>query len=266
MKSPSPKSPKGRNKKASVKTTTSDPSLENLKIRHLPVSVPAQKWSGASLASPMEAALNAVAGIDEEERMVLDMMGFEMRWRLPASIRWLDYLHSYWDEGRTEDWLPLADELFLGDLVEPMPHLLLAYHDVDGDAYRIEFAGAAARAELVWPTGGGVAPAGPASGGDLVGVRPELVEPGSALSWIGAGYASARRIVLPGAVHVRNGDLLALHLPYVDHDGRISVILSAIARWPEARLSGTQDQRRTGDADNVVPFTPKAAPRRTGRR
>ncbi|MCR9175152.1 MAG: hypothetical protein NXI19_04020 [Alphaproteobacteria bacterium] len=201
--------------------------------------------------------------------MVLDMSGFEMRWRLPAAIRWLDFLHAYWEEARTEDWLPLADDLFLGDLVEPMPHLMLAYHDVDGDAYRIEFAGAAARAELTaqvrTDSDGSVLPgAGP--WGDLVGIRPELAEPGSALSWIGAGYASTRRMVLPGAIHVRHGALLALHLPYADHDGRISVILSAIARWPDAALPPGPEPKDTGGPGTVVPFRTKPAPPRNGRR
>ena len=217
----------------------------------------------------MRAALKAAAGIDEEERMVLDMLGFGRRWRLPAAIRWLDYLHSYWEEARTEDWLPLADELFLGDLVEPMPHLLLAYHDVDGDAYRVEFAGAAARAELSASaeTGGGGSPmAGAGLRGDLVGVRPELAEPGSALSWIGAGYASTRRMVLPGAIHVRHGELLALHLPYADQDGGISVILSAIARWPTASLPDSASNPDSGAPGNVVPFTAKPAQPRNGRR
>ena len=200
--------------------------------------------------------------------MVLDMLGFELRWRLPASIRWLDYLHTYWEEARTEDWLPLADDLFLGDLVEPMPHLLLAYHDVDGDAYRIEFAGASARAELTAPanTAGPGCLKGPAAqGGDLVGIRPELVEPGSALSWIGAGYASTRRMVLPGAIHVRHGELLALHLPYATHDGGVSLILSAIARWPDLSHLDSQANPHAGPPGNVVPFKTKPAQPRNGR-
>lgn len=199
--------------------------------------------------------------------MVLDMLEFEMRWRLPASIRWLDYLHTYWHEARTGDWMPLADKLFLGDLVEPMPHLLLAYHDVDGDAYRVEFAGAAARSELSHMAETNLA-ADTATdwSRDIVGLRLELAEPGSALSWIGAGYASARRLVLPGAIHVRHGDLLALHLPYSDHDGRVSVILSAIARWPDMTASDSPDQQASDPSSNVLPFTPRAAGPRTGRR
>jgi len=161
--------------------------------------------------------------------MVVDLMGFDQRWRLPEPIRWLDYLHAHWDESRGEDRLPLADELFLGDLMVPMPHLLLAYHDVDGDAFRVEFAGAAARADLRLAAEAVGCPR-PL---DPVGARPELAAPGTALSWLGAGYASARRMVLPGAVHVRHGALVALHLPYADERGRVRVILSGIVRWPE---------------------------------
>lgn len=170
--------------------------------------------------------------------MVLDMLGFEMRWRLPEPIRWLDYLHAHWNETRADDLLPLSDELFLGDFVEAMPHLLLAYHDVDGDCFRVEFAGEAARTALAecpgstQGPGSTSAPKVTTTPGDLVGSRPELGATGAASAWLGAGYAATRRLVLPGAIHVRHGDLLALHLPYGDAAGNVRIILSGIARWP----------------------------------
>lgn len=183
--------------------------------------------------------------------MVLDMLGFEMRWRLPEPIRWLDYLHAHWDETRADDLLPLSDELFLGDFVEAMPHLLLAYHDVDGDCFRVEFAGEAARAALAQCPGSAPVKSD-FMAGDLVGSRPELGATGAASAWLGAGYAAARRLVLPGAIHVRHGDLLALHLPYGDDEGNVRVILSGIARWP-AEASSSADT----PGGNVVPFIPR---------
>ena len=73
--------------------------------------------------------------------MNVDTAGFEFRWRLPKPIRWLDYLHAYWEEARADDLMPSGDELFLGDLTVPLAGLVLAYHDTDGDAFRVEFAG-----------------------------------------------------------------------------------------------------------------------------
>ncbi|MDF1792117.1 MAG: hypothetical protein P1U88_09415 [Thalassobaculaceae bacterium] len=140
----------------------------------------------------------------------------EERWAL-AGPEWFDDLRRYWDDQRAGAALPDADELFLADLCEIMPNLLLAYFDPLRDAFRIEFAGAIARVLL---------------GGDLIGQYPEWAEPGTALSWIGAGYAGAGRLVPPGIVQIRLQDLMATHLPYRDARGKVGLILTALARRP----------------------------------
>lgn len=141
------------------------------------------------------------------------------RWAL-SGPEWFDDLRRYWDDQRAGAALPDADELFLADLCEIMPNLMLAYFDPLKRAFRVEFAGAIARAYL---------------GGELLGQYPERAEPGTALSWIGAGYAGAGRLIPTGIVQIRHADMMATHLPYRNAQGRVGLILTALARKPAAR-------------------------------
>ena len=147
----------------------------------------------------------------------------EERWAL-AGPEWFDDLRRYWDDQRAGADLPDADELFLADLCEIMPSLLLAYLDPLRGSFRIEYAGSITRRLL---------------GGELLGLYPEWAEPGTALSWIGAGYAGAGRLVPPGLVQIRHQDLMATHLPYRNADGKVGLILTALAERP-ARAANQQ--------------------------
>ncbi|WP_420403679.1 hypothetical protein [Nisaea sp.] len=51
-------------------------------------------------------------------------------------------LRAYWEFSRTDAPLPLSEHLFLSDLVDEMPHVVLAYHD--NQRFQVEFAGEAA--------------------------------------------------------------------------------------------------------------------------
>jgi hypothetical protein len=144
---------------------------------------------------------------------------------------WLEDLQAYWEDQRAGAALPDGDELFLADLCEVMPNLLLAYLDPLRRTFRIEFAGASARGLL---------------GGTLIGQYPEHAEPGTALSWIGAGYAGAGRLLPAGVVQIRHGDLMATHLPYRNARGAVGLILTAVAHHPAAG--------RVGQSATVLPF------------
>ncbi|WP_028795553.1 hypothetical protein [Thalassobaculum salexigens] len=146
----------------------------------------------------------------------------EERWAL-AGPEWFDDLRRYWDDQRAGADLPDADELFLADLCEIMPSLLLAYLDPLRGSYRIEYAGAITRALL---------------GGDLLGLYPEWAEPGTTLSWIGAGYAGSGRLIPPGIVQIRHQDLMATHLPYRNATGKVGLILTALAKRPAPLADG----------------------------
>lgn len=140
----------------------------------------------------------------------------EERWAL-SGPEWFDDLRRYWDDQRADADLPDADELFLADLCEIMPNLMLAHFDPLHRAYRVEFAGATVRSLLE---------------DDLLGRYPERADPGTPLFWIGAGYAGAGRLVPVGIVQIRYRDLMATHLPYRDARGAVSLILTALARRP----------------------------------
>lgn len=138
--------------------------------------------------------------------------------RLPGSARRLERLIAVWHDQRAEAALPAADELFLADMAELVPHLVLAYRDDDTDGFRIEFAGAAARALL---------PLEP------VGVMPEDCPAEHPLAWLGAGFARVRRPAVPGLIWMRAEGLVGLFLPYGAFDSRVTLILAGIARWPD---------------------------------
>ena len=156
--------------------------------------------------------------------MVLNIDGFARRWQSPSPIRWLDRLHAYWDEQRADAAMPDADELFLADLVEIMPYLLLGYHDDWRDAFRVEFVGQAVTVLL---------------GAETVDRYPEEADPGDILAWLGDGYASVRQLSAPGAVRSHHGSLQAPHLPYARADGRVSLILSGVVPWQPPHADST---------------------------
>lgn len=51
----------------------------------------------------------------------------------------LEGLNAYWEYSRGGERLPLSENLFLSDLVDEMPHVLLAYRD--NRLFQVEFAG-----------------------------------------------------------------------------------------------------------------------------
>jgi|GEM_PF-5726252 len=146
----------------------------------------------------------------------------EERWAL-GGPEWFDDLRRYWDDQRAGAALPDADELFLADLCEIMPNLLLAYFDPLRLAFRVEYAGSITRNVL---------------GDPLVGRYPERAEHGTALAWIGSGYAEAGYLPPTGIVQIRQDDLMAAHLPYRDGRGRVGLILTALARKSGPRATG----------------------------
>lgn len=149
--------------------------------------------------------------------MVLDVDGLHSRWRLPPPLAWMDALHADWRRQRAGDLLPDADRLLLSELAGRLPSLLLAHRQAGSDRLRVEFAGMAVRALL---------------GENPVERCPEGLRGDQPLAWIGAGYASARHLMSPGAVQVRCGDRIALHLPYAGSDGDVVLIVTALGRWP----------------------------------
>ena len=136
---------------------------------------------------------------------------------LPETARRLERLVAVWQDQRAGAALPDAHELFLADMAEMIPNLLLAYRDEETDEFEIEFAGAAARALL---------PLEP------VGLVPERCPAGHPLAWLGTGFARVRRPAVPGLIWMRDEALVGLFLPYGAFDGRVTLILAGLARWP----------------------------------
>ena len=167
--------------------------------------------------------------------MVVDFRADRMRGCMPEPTRWLARLLAIWDDQRAEAALPDADELFLADLAEVIPNLVLAYRDDLTDGFRIEFAGATAKAVL---------PIEP------VGVIPEHELLQHPLAWLGAGFVRTRSPAVPGPQWMRCDDTLGLFLPYGSFDARVTLILVGIARWPAAKPTS----RRTS---TMVPLTPR---------
>lgn len=163
--------------------------------------------------------------------MVLDIDG-DARTRLPEPIRWLGRLQAAWQDQRADAGLPAADELFLADLAELVPSLVLADRDEVTDGFRIAFAGAAARALLEL---------------EPVGEIPEHGPIEHPLAWLGTGFVAVRRPAMPGPRWLRRSDRIGLFLPYGAFDGRVTLILAGIARWPG--VAGVVDP-----AGRVVPL------------
>lgn len=139
----------------------------------------------------------------------------------------LERLVGVWRDQQAGAALPDADELFLADMAELVPHLVLACRDEATDDFRIEFAGAAAR---------GLLPLEP------VGAIPERCPAPHPLAWLGTGFARVRHPAVPGPAWIGAEGRLGLFLPYGAFDGRVTLILAGIVRWPD------------GDGATVVPL------------
>lgn len=170
---------------------------------------------------------------------VLDDDGRAMSGAFPDPVRWLERLVAVWHDQRAGAVLPDADELFLADMAELVPHLLLAYRDEETDDFRIEFAGGAARRLLSL---------------EPVGELPERCPSGHPLAWLGAGFVRVRRPAVPGMIWMREEGRLGLFLPYGAADGRVTMILAGIARWPAGG----------DDGGKVVPLRPGGGSRGQG--
>lgn len=149
--------------------------------------------------------------------MVMDIDGAAVRERLPEPIRWLGRLRTLWEDQRAEAALPAADELFLADMAELVPNLVLASRDEETELFRVEFAGASAKDLLAL---------------DPVGTIPEHEPIEHPVAWLGAGFLRVRRPAVPGPHWLRRGDIVGLFMPYGAFDGRVTLILAGIARWP----------------------------------
>lgn len=159
-------------------------------------------------------------------------------WRPTPPVRWLDGLYAYWNDQRAEAAMPDANELFLADFVDIMPHLVLGYRDEWRHAFRIEFAGQAATALL---------------GDETVDRYPEEVGPDDPLAWLGEGYASIRELGTPDISRSANGALVALHLPYAEPDGQVGLILSVLAPCPDRVASRGRPTMVRAANDGVKP-------------
>lgn len=173
--------------------------------------------------------------------MVLDIDGYA-RTRLPDQLHWLRRLQAAWENQRADAWLPAADELFLADLADLVPRLVLAHREEETGGFRIEFAGVAARALLELEPVGEIPEHGP------------LEHP---LAWLGAGFVGVRRPAVPGPRWLRRDDRVGVFLPYGAFDRRVTLILVGIARWPDVDGGGT-------GGGEVVPLQPAGG--RPGRR
>lgn len=172
--------------------------------------------------------------------MVLDIDGYA-RARLPEQLRWLSRLQDAWEDQRAGAWLPAADELFLADLADLVPCLMLAHRDDETGGFRIEYAGAAARELLELEPVGEIPEHGP------------LEHP---LAWLGTGFVAVRRPAVPGPRWLRRDDRVGVFLPYGAFDRRVTLILAGIARWPDPGGAGSGGEvvplrrleRRPGEA------------------
>lgn len=147
--------------------------------------------------------------------MALAFDGGTGRWVPP--LAWLTRLQAVWDDQRADAALPDADELFLADLADLLPRLLLASRDPGDGGLRVEFAGAAARILLAV---------------DPVGPLPEAMPEDDPLAWVADGLRRVCRPAVPGPHWARADDRLGLFLPYGGFDGRVTLVLAGLARWP----------------------------------
>lgn len=154
------------------------------------------------------------------------------RWMPP--LAWLTRLQAVWEDQRADAVLPDAEELFLADLADLLPRLLLASRDPGDGRLRVEFAGAAARVLLAV---------------DPVGPLPEVMPEDDSLTWVADGLRRVCRLAVPAPHWARAEDRIGLFLPYGGFDGRVALVLAGLARWPPS----TQG---TAGGDRVVRLRP----------
>jgi hypothetical protein len=127
-------------------------------------------------------------------------------------------LRAYWEFSRTDASLPLSENLFLSDLVDEMPHVVLAYQD--RQRFQVEFAGEAA-ADLLGgnPIGATTAPKG--------GLPP-------AVARCIRRSAEDREPVLSTAAGIR-----IICLPFGGAGGEVELVLAGLAEVTVLQNSGT---------------------------
>lgn len=148
--------------------------------------------------------------------MIAELDGYA-RAPLPEALRGLARLQATWLDQRAGAFLPAADELFLADLAELVPSLLLAHRDDETHGFRMEFAGAGARTLLEL---------------EPVGEIPEHGPIEHPLAWLGAGFVAVRRPAVPVPRWIRRDDRVGIFLPYGSFDRRVTLVLAGLARWP----------------------------------
>ena len=116
----------------------------------------------------------------------------------------MSQLKDYWDFSRAQKSLPLSEALFISDLVDQMPYVLLAYEEKC--RFKIEFAGETAACLL---------------GGNLIGAT---TEPGSELP------QALTRCILNAAASREPafgsmGAMQTLCLPFSGGCGTVDVVL-----------------------------------------
>jgi len=129
-------------------------------------------------------------------------------------------LRVYWDFSRAQLTLPLSENLFISDLVDEMPHVLLVYGE--NSRFQVEFAGDAASGLL------GGAPIGATT-------EPNGGLPGELTSCILAAAKSEE----PASGSICGMQILSL--PFSGEFGEVDVVLVGLVRVDneDARTGGT---------------------------
>jgi len=130
----------------------------------------------------------------------------------------LQELKAYWEFSRTGTSLPLSENLFLSDLVDEMPHVVLAYQHKQ--RFQVEFAGEAA-ADLL--------------GGNPIGATtvPDGGLPPAVARCIRRA-AERREPVLS-----TSGGIRIICLPFDAASGEVELVLAGLAEVPALETSGT---------------------------
>lgn len=119
----------------------------------------------------------------------------------------LSDLLAYWEYSKEGEALPLSEHLFLSDLMQEMPHLMLAY--LHEGQFQIEFAGASATALF------GTNPMGATSG------------PGQGLpSFVAGAIRSAAES--RSVQHAAEADMRLLCLPFRGRADAVDLVLIAV--------------------------------------
>lgn len=167
--------------------------------------------------------------MDREARMIV---------RLPRTLasspdliadRSLKRLDAYWNRLRGPALAPGADVLYLSNLAAEIPHVLLCFRD--GEAYRIEFAGAEAQDLLGFDPTGEI----------LKHDDPEQILAG--LSRVADIVARSKSPDWP-----RGDGWAAIVLPFVEAGQEVTVLLAGLIPVPPSVPETTAE---------VLPFKPK---------